>query len=452
MSTRVEPRRSQESGAAALCMIARHHGLEVGFADLASLLPTDDLRLDLMLLLHAARALGFEATPLEGGYDELPEVPRPNIVLFRSPGDGAIPLFRVLYEIDARSALVGNPSTGQNERLSRDEFSQCWTGDAVQLDPIPERLEASRARFAERRSVVARFARALGIRPLAPRRWAFPPVAAAAVAAVVAGLHPGSTPATAVALAAVGACLILSTGQAIYSTACRACTRGAALAGALPVAAIGAALYAALLAVRLLAPTSPLWPLGLAAAAGVHLALVGVLARARLACLPCIATALLAWTATALVAASGSATLSVRMAPIAAAGCGLALLATRHARRAFRLAVDDNSHALARRVIAEAAPPSDGSVHLVVYKRPDCPLCAFYEASVRPALEQQFDGQLSIEEREASGGPTETPLIVIRGRTDFVLFGLAPETGYATIARAIELATDGAITSAAVVQ
>src|SRR5262249_24904253 len=136
-------------------------------------------------------------------------VPRPNIVRFQSDA------FAVLYEIDERSTLVGDPATGGVLRLSKEEFEQRWTGDAVQLEADAERLAQTRAGLVAQRSLRARLLRGLGIAPRVPRRWLFLPVVAAALGALAVRLTP--------ALGALAACLVLSAVSFAYAADCRSC-------------------------------------------------------------------------------------------------------------------------------------------------------------------------------------------------------------------------------------
>jgi hypothetical protein len=192
--------------------------------------------------------------------------------------------------------------------------------------------------------------------------------------------------------------------------------------------------YAALLALARFAPGSTLLPLGAAAAAGVHVGLVAQLARARVACAPCLLTALCAWTAAALTVGVAPVTVA-----IAVGSCVAALAATHLGRRLFELEVAANSLALARRVAAEPPPP-DGKIALVVYKRPSCPVCAYYEASVRPTLEEALGERVIFDEREPQGAPVATPLVLVRGAASVAFIGLSTETGCDAVLRAAELA------------
>ena len=65
-------------------------------------------------MLFAARKLGFQAVPLEGAYEDLPDVTCPSIVLFRKPDQEQME-FRILFDINPESALVATsrPATSK---------------------------------------------------------------------------------------------------------------------------------------------------------------------------------------------------------------------------------------------------------------------------------------------------------------------------------------------------
>jgi len=81
-SRRVQRGRPEESASAALATIALHYGLPLSLRDIRQLLGFE-LHNDMFHLLFACRRCGFDVVPLEGDFEHLPEVPRPNIVAFR---------------------------------------------------------------------------------------------------------------------------------------------------------------------------------------------------------------------------------------------------------------------------------------------------------------------------------------------------------------------------------
>src|SRR5712691_10824106 len=119
-SGRVQQGRPEESGSAALATIARHYGLPLSLRDIRQILGIE-LHNDMFHLLFACRRCGFDVVPLEGDFEHLPEVPRPNIVTFRRTENHSVD-FMVLYEIDKDSVVIGNTATGAIQQLSKEDF------------------------------------------------------------------------------------------------------------------------------------------------------------------------------------------------------------------------------------------------------------------------------------------------------------------------------------------
>jgi hypothetical protein len=418
------------SGARALAAVARHHGFALDASGVASLAGAD-LPDDLFHLLFAARRCGFDVVPLEGDWEHLPEVSRPNVIVMR--GDDEQPRFCVLHEIDADSALVDECDGAGAARLDRDAFVARWTGDAIQIEPA--RLDDARARLRDARDPILKLKRVLGLPPSPARGRAFLPAAALALALAATAATRASGPWGTLVVAALAACLVLSLWSALLPTACRSCSRTAALVGGLPVAWLGVALYAALLGVPLPATAMAL---ALGAAVGAHLALLTLLWRGRIACAPCLATA-----ACAIVAASPfifSAAPAWRLAATPV-GYALTLFIAGVARRRAHETLDAGSRALALQVADEPRTIAPGRAHVVVYKRADCPQCALFDAALRPALEEELGESITVEERDAAGASTVTPLVVACGAvTRVALLGLPSEDAYERLRAAVERA------------
>lgn len=414
------------TGAAALAELARRHGVDASprevFAHAGALRP----EMDLFALLLAARRCGFEAVPLEGQFDELPEVPRPNIVLFRAADDRR-PDFMVLLDIDADSACIADTLSGRVRRLTRDEFTARWTGDAVQLTPDAAGLAALRAEVAALRSPWIRAGRRLGLVPMTPKMLGFAALVLLAAAAVV--LPPAASAAALALRATLGLAAALSLWPSLFAAACASCSGAAGLVGGLPLAPAGLAVYSALLAASLLVPaaSAPLLPLALAAAAGVHLTLVVLLLRSRDRCMPCFGVA---------AAVLGALVLAQVQHPVAPLLGGAVLVTSslvsrslfRLARRRFALELQDGALRLATRTLAEPAEPGAGKVRLIVYKRSGCLPCNYYELAVRLQIQAEFGDALALEERQLDAAQMiVTPLFVVRGSADFLVVGVSRE-------------------------
>lgn len=383
--------------------------------------------LDLFTLLLAARRCGFEALPLEGGFDELPDVPRPNIVLFNHDADSENPDFMVLLDIDAVSALIGDTTEGRVRRLDRDEFTARWTGDAVQLLPDAAGLAAFRLELVALRNPWIRTSRRLGLVPMTAKKLGF------AALVLFAGTALTITEAASIAAlalhAALGLAAVLSLWSTAFSASCASCSGATALVGGLPLAPAGLALYSALLAAALVLPTAsaPVLPFALAAAAGLHLSLVAMLLRSRHRCAPCIGVA------AAVLAALALAHTLHPVSPIVTGVVSLACFVAARwvfglARRRLELELHAGALRLATKTLAEESQLGFGQIRLVVYKRSGCGACSYFEMAILPQILDEFGDALVLEERQPDPGQiVATPLFVVRGSADFLVMDLESE-------------------------
>lgn len=418
--------RPGQTGAAALAELARRHGVDVSPREVVARAGLPRPEMDLFALLLAARRCGFEAVPLEGGFDDLPEVPRPNIVLFHDP-DGERPDCMVLLDIDARSALIGDTIEGRVRRLDRDEFTARWTGDAIQLLPDAAGLAAFRVELAAQRDPWVRNGRRLGLVPMTAKKLGFAVLVLLTAAAVA---LPAADSSLALALrAALGLATALSLWLTAFTATCVSCSGAALLVGGLPLAPAGLALYSALLAASLVlpSPTAAQLPVVLAAAAGLHLALIALLLRSPYRCVPCFGVAAAVLTALVLAhtqhPAAPLTTGAVLVGGFAAARGVFGL-----ARRRFALELQDGALRLATKTLAEPDQLGFGQVRLVVYKRSRCVACSYYDLAIRLQLIDEFGDALVLEERQPDRGSIiATPMFVVRGSADFLITGLGSE-------------------------
>lgn len=419
--------RPGQTAAAALAELARRHGIDASPREVLARSGAPRPEMDLFTILTAARRCGFEAVPLEGGFDDLPEVPRPNIVLFRNEADEERPDCMVLLDIDAESALIGDTIEGRVRRLDRHEFTARWTGDAVQLLPDPTGMAAFRLELAALRNPWFRRGRRLGLVPVTPRKLGFVALVLLVAAAIVV---PAAASAVAMSLrAALGLAVVLSLWLTAFAASCTSCSGVAMLVGGLPLAPAGLALYSALLAAWLVLPAAltPALPFILAVAAGLHLALLTLLLRSRHRCIPCLGVAVAVLAALALADA---------LHPVASTALGAVVVACLVvarwvfglSRERLDLQLHDGALRLARTTLAEMVAPGDGQVRLVVYKRRGCLACSYYDMTIRPRLLEEFGDALVIEERRPAGGQLViTPMFVVRGSTDFLVVELGGE-------------------------
>jgi hypothetical protein len=422
-----------QSGAAALVTIAEYHGLRATYGELRALLRGGSLRLDTLSLLFLASELGFDAVALEGEADDLPQVPRPNIVLFRGHGDE--PEYRVLYDIDSTSAVLSDPATGGVTQLSRGELARRFRGDAIQVLPDPAELPRRREALEARRRLSARLLSALGARPRSAVRALT--VALGVMVAVVVVLRLCGRPGLASAsVAPFGLCLLFALVSWTHGRACAACMRASSLAGRLPLAPLGAAYYAAAFGLAALYPSGPVLGPVAAFAAGAHLSFLGVLWRARAPCALCLATALSAFAALALLLPASP------VAGVALAGAGglaaaILAVALEHRLEARRARADGAALAAALAAEPLAMPPE---VRVVAYKRQGCPACHFYEKVLRPTLQEELGPALRFEERDAAAMRIAAPFFLVIGRSRLLVGHLSPDEAHDALRSAVRRA------------
>jgi hypothetical protein len=388
--------------------------------------------MDLFYLLFAGRKLGFDVLPLEGDFEHLPQVPRPCIV----PLEGMVdrqPEFAVIYEIGPAHVIIGNTATGTVESMEHEAFRTRWGGDIIQIRPDPEALKAARQQVDELHDPLSRLKRILGLRPLSLGCLSFVPTSAVILLWAVARQSP--------ALIAIGLCAIFSLWSWIYSDACSSCSQVKRAVGGLRIAEIGASYYCALFLVGVLAPLAEVpWQIGVFAATGVHLALLGILAQSKSICLPCVAAAISAFMASIFsIASSGRAFPGWPMAAIPG-GVLFALLVIVPASKLFPSRLRDSAYKVAAKVLAENVVIAPGHVRMVVYVRQNCPACSFYKTVLRQSLEGDFGEAVSIEERDAGRENVATPLYVISGSIDILAGELPTESAYDRLQAAIETA------------
>ncbi len=119
-----------DCGPAALLSVLRHHGGDASLVQVREMTRTDAKGSTLLALVQAAQGMGFRARGVTGEYDELMRESMPCIahVLI----DGRLQHFVVVYRIDERGVLLGDPAKGR-VRMGRAEFEEIWKSRAVVL-------------------------------------------------------------------------------------------------------------------------------------------------------------------------------------------------------------------------------------------------------------------------------------------------------------------------------
>ena len=416
---------SADTALGALATVARHHGLDVGAAEVGTLARVPPGPLDLSGLLVAAHQLGFRAIPLEGTYEDLPELTLPGLAVV---SEGSDPQYVVLRGVASEAVQVEDPATGAILPLSREAFCAAWTGDLVQLEPVPDRVPMVRTELQALRDPWRRVARGLGLVPPWSRvGW----VAAAAGAAALLWGATGDLPAGALGLA-----LVAATWAWQMRGTCAACDRADAAVGGLPVAGAGAGAYLALLGAAALGWTT-VTGLGLAAALGVHSVLLGLLAWRRLRCPVC----LIAGAAIGVGAGSLDGWTALHAGALVAAAA-LTLAGIALARRLRALALASGSARIAAETLAIQPRPPVGAVRLWVMTREGCGRCAALASVILPGLQETYGDALSVAPIPPSRHPTGLPLVVVQGTLDA---WMVDPPDYQALAAVVEAALNPAL-------
>ncbi len=394
----------QDSGGlTCLVNLADHFGVDGQVVDFLPLCRGFERPANLFSLIHLARLLDLEAVPLEGSFADLAGCDLPLIAPLR----GSSPRFVVVVAIDTEAVQILDPVHGL-QRVPVAQFREDWErdgqGDALDVRP-GSAFETLPRRLRDASNPWLRLRWQFGLR--AP--WSRKLIYLAALLCLPLTLALYESGALALAL---GSCLLAALWSWLFGASCASCHGAARLVGMLPLAPMGTLFYALAL---VLALTRPSWlPLPLTLAVGAHGALMVALLRARTTCIACLVVA-----ASALAAAGiGFLGSQVPWSPWLAALIPTAALATTAAtawgRRQWRLVALERSLALAARPFSVATAPDE--VHILVYKRADCAHCLLYEAMIRPALEQEFAGQLHFQEHLTEHEPIDVPLMILHGR------------------------------------
>lgn len=415
------------SALAALASVMRENGLQVSLTSLRKLAGLGAQGTDGVSMMYAAGKCGFDALPLEGEFDQLPELVLPGIAVFRDDS------FQVLYAVDEASARVGDTLTGQVRRLGRDEFVAAWTGDLFQVTPN-DGLGAAQERLRRQESSARWLAAMAGVAPVSLPRVLFVVAVMAWVALwFVAGPVAWLT----------GGCLLASLWMVAFPKGCSKCGATSSVIGKLPLAPAGVAFYGLLTGMAIYGGARPALSAGLLLASGAHLGLVGILLRKKIACYPCLATAAMAWTATLLTVRHVGWELCLLPASAAAT-----LAAVHFAGKLARYEAATTMMTLAGDVMAEPFAPLPGGperqARMVVYSRANCPICAYFKAVIRPVLEEEFGAALVLEERDAEKLNMRVPVFFVTGTARLALASVGTDEMLPRLGAAVQMALDPA--------
>jgi hypothetical protein len=411
-------RHPTSSALAALGTICRHYGLPSTLRIMRRLTGFDRQNLNGVQFVFAAARCGFQATPLEGEFEQLVEVPLPAIVIFAGSQ------YQVLFDVSENFALVGDTATGEVSQLTREQFLAGWTGEVFEVLPT-DGLGAVRNALRRSENGWSKLAAALGVIPLAPPRILFVTILSTWVFCL------SKAPVLAL-LSATG--LLVSLWIAAYPEVCSRCSVTSSLVGSLPLAWSGSVFYAGITVASLLGARHAV-SLALLAASGIHATLVVALLRRRTACYPCIIAAAVAWLAAGF--AWNGIVWEILLLP---GGAVLGVIAIFVAKRLTWYQSEDQVVAIAEGVASQAF--DQARARLVIYGLKNCPYCVFFKTVVRRVISEEFGEALEIEERDASKLKVPLPLFVVSGFTHIALVGLPTEEMHPRIDEAIRAVLD----------
>lgn len=411
-------------GLTCLVNLADHFGVDGQVVDFLPLCRGFERPANLFSLIHLARLLDLEAVPLEGSFADLASCDLPLIVPLR----GERPRFAVVVAIDATAVQVLDPVHGL-QPIPVAQFRAQWEregqGDALDVRPGPA-FETLKRRLRDAANPWLRLRWHLGLNPPWPRKLAF----LATLLGLPLALALSGSGALALALCA---CVLAALWSWLFGAGCASCHGASRLVGVLPLAPIGTVFYVLALVLAHVRPNSLSIPLVLAV--GAHGALLFALLRARLMCAACLVVAAGAGSAAGIGFLTEAWPWSSWLAVLVLSSALTTAAAIAWGRRQWRLVALDRSMALAAQPFAPVQAPDE--VHILVYKRPDCAHCLLYEAVIRPALEQEFPGQLHFQEHLAEHEPIDVPLMILHGRQRVMVHDLRGDQAHSRARAAV---------------
>ncbi len=145
-----------ECGAACLAMILSHHGRATSVSECREIFGTGRDGTKATSIIHAARVLGLVPRAFSTDLDHFGQIPLPAIVHW------SFNHFVVVERWSHRGVWVLDPAYGRR-RLSRDEFSDGFTGVALTFEPGPDFKRGGVHRSASR-ALFLHFLRAPGVK------------------------------------------------------------------------------------------------------------------------------------------------------------------------------------------------------------------------------------------------------------------------------------------------
>jgi ATP-binding cassette subfamily B protein len=152
----VRQQSSMDCGAACLAAVCLHYGKRVSVNRLRELCRVGSAGASMLHIMHAARALGFEAHPILSTLEHLRANHLPALVNWRGYH------WIVVHAVDDRRVVVADPGAGVMT-MTIEEFSKGWTRYTIFMRPTPAfgEVEESRPTLAQFTPYIAEHRRAI---------------------------------------------------------------------------------------------------------------------------------------------------------------------------------------------------------------------------------------------------------------------------------------------------
>ena len=123
----------RDCGAACLASVAGHYGLKMPIAKIRQICHTDKRGTNALGLIEGLEKMGFNAKGVKGNMEALTEIPLPAIAHVMLPNQ--LQHYVVIYKVSEQKITIMDPAFGKTEEYSIDDFSKCWTGVLILLEP-----------------------------------------------------------------------------------------------------------------------------------------------------------------------------------------------------------------------------------------------------------------------------------------------------------------------------
>ena len=125
-AVKIKQRDMTDCGAACLASVAAYHKLKIPVSRIRQLASTDKKGTNLLGMIEAAKAIGFDARGVRGEMQSLSQIPKPAIahVVVKE----VLHHYVVIYEVTVKHIQVMDPGDGLLHQYSFEEFRKIWSG------------------------------------------------------------------------------------------------------------------------------------------------------------------------------------------------------------------------------------------------------------------------------------------------------------------------------------